>query len=161
MCDNSDSSEFYSQSSKQGNKKKDYQQIQQNISDSENEQIKKKAKLNDDSGQIKISRKISDDLIKIFERLPNDQITKLLDVIKVKNSPDLPVQVNLEDLMPKEDDFQLDSQSDSQIGKTRKRRKSKEKECKCCKQVVKRHHCIHTECDKPCQVLEKNKKSKS
>ncbi|CAD8100029.1 unnamed protein product [Paramecium sonneborni] len=159
MCDNSDSSEFYSKSSRQENKQQDHQ-IQQSNCESENELIKKKAKLNDDSGQIKISRKVSDDLIKIFERLPNDQITKLLDVIKVKNSPDLPVQVNLEDLMTKEDDFVLDSQSDSQKGKIRKRRESKEKECKCCRQVVKRHHCTHTECEKPCQVQEKFKKSK-
>ncbi|CAD8178614.1 unnamed protein product [Paramecium pentaurelia] len=158
MCDHSDSSEFYSKSSGQDYKKQDHQ-IQQN-SESENDSIKKKAKLNDESGQIKISRKVSDDLIKIFERLPNDQITKLLDVIKVKNSPDLQVQVNLEDLMPKEDNFVLDSQSDSQKGKQRKRRESKEKECKCCRQFVKRHHCTHTGCEKPCQIQEKMKKNK-
>ncbi|CAD8172646.1 unnamed protein product [Paramecium pentaurelia] len=159
MCQNSESSECYSKSSGLDNKKQN-KKIQENSSQSENDQIEKKVKLNDERGQIKISRKMSDDLIKIFERLPNDQITKLLDVIKVKNSPDLPVQVNLDDLMSKEDDFVLDSQSDSQNGKLRKRRESKEKECKCCKQIVIRHHCIHTECEKPCQFQEKINKSK-
>ncbi|CAD8161902.1 unnamed protein product [Paramecium octaurelia] len=159
MCDNSDSSGFSSKSSEQKYKEQDHQN-QQN-SESENDQIKKKPKLVDDNEPIKISRKVSDDLIKIFERLPNDQITKLLDVIKVKNSPDLPVQVNLGDLMTQEDDFVLDSQSDSQKEKMRKRRESKEKVCKCCSQFVKRHHCTHSECEKPCQAQEKIKKTKA
>ncbi|CAK63393.1 unnamed protein product (macronuclear) [Paramecium tetraurelia] len=169
MFQNSESSECHSKSSGLDNKQGDHK-IQENSSQSENDSIEKKVKLNDERGQIKISRKMSDDLIKIFERLPNDQISKLLDVIKVKNSritltqfyfiADLPVQVNLDDLMSKEDDFVLDSQSDSQNGKLRKRRESKEKECKCCKQLVKRHHCTHTECEKPCQFLEKIKKGK-
>ncbi|CAK78540.1 unnamed protein product (macronuclear) [Paramecium tetraurelia] len=160
MCDNYDSSEFSSRSSGQNYKKQDHQIQQNSESESENDQIKKKTKLIDDNEPIKISRKVSDDLIKMFERLPNDQITKLLDVIKVKNSPDLPVQVNLGDLMSQEDDFILDSQSDSQKEKMRKKRESKEKQCRCCSQFVKRHHCTHTECEKPCQVQEKFKKTK-
>ena len=41
-------------------------------------------------------------------------------------------------IMPK-DNFSLDEEEESE--NKRKRRESKEKECKCCKQVVKRHHC--------------------
>ncbi|CAD8171321.1 unnamed protein product [Paramecium octaurelia] len=159
MSESQESSEFQSGSSKLENKRSN--QLGLTNVESGDEQIKKKTKLNDENGQIKISRKVSDDLIKMFERLPNDQITKLLDAIKVKNSPDLPVKVNLVDLMQKDEDFVLDSQSDSQKEKKRKKRESKEKECKCCKQVVKRHHCTHTECEKPCQILEKMKKSKT
>ncbi|CAD8078713.1 unnamed protein product [Paramecium primaurelia] len=159
MSESQESSEFQSCSSKLENKRSN--QLGLTNVESGDEQIKKKIKLNDENGQIKISRKVSDDLIKIFERLPNDQITKLLDAIKVKNSPDLPVRVNLVDLMQKDEDFVLDSQSDSQKEKKRKKRESKEKECKCCKQVVKRHHCTHTECEKPCQILEKMKKNKT
>ncbi|CAK83454.1 unnamed protein product (macronuclear) [Paramecium tetraurelia] len=159
MSESQESSEFQSGSSKLEYKRSN--QLGLTNVESGDEQIKKKAKLNDENGQIKISRKVSDDLIKIFERLPNDQITKLLDVIKVKNSPDLHVKVNLVDLMQKDEDFALDSQSDSQKEKKRKKRESKEKECRCCKQVVKRHHCTHTECEKPCQILEKMKKCKT
>lgn len=42
------------------------------------------------------------------------------------------------------DDFSLNSDSDSDKDKKRKKRESKEKECRCCRQVVKRHHCQHT-----------------
>ncbi|CAD8162992.1 unnamed protein product [Paramecium octaurelia] len=158
MSESQESSEFQSGSSKLDNKSN---QLGLTNVESGDELIKKKTKLNDENGQIKISRKVSDDLIKIFERLPNDQITKLLDAIKVKNSPDLPVRVNLVDLMQKDEDFVLDSQSDSQKEKKRKKRESKEKECRCCKQIVKRHHCTHTECEKPCQIQEKMKKNKT
>ncbi|CAD8093304.1 unnamed protein product [Paramecium sonneborni] len=159
MNESQESSEFPSVSSKLENKISN--QLGLTNVESGDELINKKTKLNDENGQIKISRKVSDELIKIFERLPNDQITKLLDAIKVKNSPDLPVRVNLVDLLQKDEDFVQDSQSDSQKEKKRKKRESKEKECRCCKQIVKRHHCTHTECEKPCQIQEKIKKIKT
>jgi len=103
-------------------------------------------------------------LIKYFERLPDDQISKLLTYMKnsttriilFKLQADLPVKVDVNKLL--KDDFQLNSDSESEKDRKRKKRESKEKECKCCKQVVRRHHCQHTLCSKPCIAQEKKKK---